>query len=81
LVPQNNFKLEGKNFVFTKEININEAKNDPHIIIPHPDGEMKIRIPNNGSTKTPLRIRGKGYDPNSSDLFVKLEFFLNDLIN
>jgi hypothetical protein len=42
---------------------------------------MKIRIPNNGSTKTPLRIRGKGYDPNSSDLFVKLEFFLNDLIN
>jgi len=81
LVPQNNFKLEGRNLVFTKEININEAKNDPHIIIPHPDGEMKIRIPNNGSTKTPLRIRGKGYDPNSSDLFVKLEFFLNDLIN
>ena len=81
LTPQDNFKLEGTNLIYTKELNPSELKNDPHIIIPHPDGEMKIRVPKNGSTKTPLRIRGKGYQPNQSDLLVKMEFFYNELVD
>lgn len=78
---QDNFKLDGKNLVYTKELNLTDLKNDPHLIIPHPDGELRIKIPNQGSTKTPLRVRGKGYNPNVSDLFVKLELFLNELVN
>ena len=81
LVPQNNFKLEGKNLVYTSELNPSQMKKDPHITIPHPSGDMRIRIPKIGSTKTPLRIRGKGYDPNSSDLLVKVEVFFDELVD
>jgi molecular chaperone DnaJ len=81
LSPQDNFKIEGKNLFYTKELKLSELKKDPYIIIPHPDGELKIKVPNHGTTKTPLRIKGKGYNPNSSDLFIKIELFLNDLVD
>jgi DnaJ-class molecular chaperone len=32
-----------------------------NIVIPHPDGEIKITSPSNLSTRKPLRLKGKGY--------------------
>jgi len=44
------------------------------IIVQHPDGEIKITSPKSLNTRSPLRIRGKGYNINGSvgDMYLKI---------
>ena len=44
------------------------------IEIPHPDGNIKINLPDNFDTDKPLRLVGKGYKLNNGigNLYVKL---------
>jgi DnaJ-class molecular chaperone len=41
--------------------------------IPHPDGPINIKLPDEFDTSKPLRIKSKGYNTNGiGDLYVKL---------
>jgi len=40
-------------------------------MIPHPLGEISIKLPEEFDTSKPLRVKGKGYH-NRGDLYIKL---------
>ena len=44
------------------------------INLPHPDGDLRIKLPNNTETIKPLRLKGKGYKMNNGngDFYLKL---------
>ena len=38
------------------------------------DGDLSINFPDEIETKKPLRVKGKGFYPNGSDLYLKFNF-------
>ena len=41
-------------------MNLDELK-DGDLKVPHPDGDLTIKLPLNVDTSKPLRVRGKGF--------------------
>jgi molecular chaperone DnaJ len=69
----NGFSKDGINLVYHKHFNLQELNNDS-FEIPHPDGKLSVKIPNQFNTEIPLRLRGKGFRGNEvGDLYVKME--------
>lgn len=69
-VPQNNFEKIGDDLIYNSYLNKEELEKD-NIEVPHPLGNISIKLPDIFDTSKPLRVRGKGYH-NSGDMFVKL---------
>jgi curved DNA-binding protein len=68
--------------VYTKKITPYEMILNSEITLPHPDGELKLKIPINSETIKPLRLKGKGYKVNgvSGDFYVRLNI-VNEIIS
>ena len=74
LAPENNFEKMGLDLIYYKTLNINDLINEDEVILPHPEGQLKITIPNNFSTERPLRLVNKGYrtQNDNGDFYVKI---------
>lgn len=73
IVAENNFEKSGPDLIYNHELNIGNI-NDDKITINHPDGNILINLPEELDTKKPLRVKGKGFYKDNSDLYVKFNF-------
>lgn len=72
IVNQDGFEKEMNNLIYTATLDISDLSKD-NIEIPHPDGPLTIRMPEDFDSSIPLRIKGKGFRSNHvGDLYVKL---------
>ena len=69
LVPENDFEKSGNDLIYNSYLTIKEIQKDS-IEIPHPDGVLNIKLPNEFDTSRPLRVKSKGYG--DGDMFIKL---------
>jgi len=60
LVPENNFDRVNQHLIYNYFMNMEELK-EGNLKIPHPDGDLSIKLPINVDTSKPLRVRGKGF--------------------
>jgi molecular chaperone DnaJ len=69
---ENNFEKEGNDLVYNSFLNLDDLKKES-ITIPHPDGNLSIKLPVDFDTSKPLRVKSKGFKNNGfGDLFIKL---------
>ena len=69
--PENGFEKSGDDLIYTKYYNLEDLTNEI-VVIPHPDGDITITIPETFDTLTPMRVKGKGYiSDRRGDLYVK----------
>jgi len=71
IIPQDGFEKVASDLVFNNFLSINDLNLD-EIKIPHPHGELKIKMPQTIDTSVPLKVKGKGYPNENGDLYVKL---------
>lgn len=71
IVNQDGFEKSGGDLLYTKYMSIDEL-NDDTIEVPHPQGSIKISLPETIDTNVPLKVRGKGYQNEMGDMYVKL---------
>jgi DnaJ-class molecular chaperone len=70
LQPESDFEKSGNDLVYNSFLNL-EDLNKPSLTIPHPKGNISIKLPSEFDTSKPLRVKSKGFF-NSGDLFIKL---------
>ena len=71
IVNQDGFEKSGSDLIYTKYMSIEDLNSDS-IEIPHPQGTVKITLPDVVDTSIPLKVRGKGYQNERGDMYVKL---------
>jgi len=71
IVNQDGFEKSGGDLIYVKYMSIDDLNNDT-IDIPHPYGDIKISLPEIVDTSIPLKVRGKGYQNERGDMYVKL---------
>lgn len=70
LKPQDGFDKVGNHLVYNAFMSL-EDLNSGSINVPHPDGELNIKLPKNIDTSIPLRVKSKGFKLESvGDLIV-----------
>lgn len=60
LKPENNFDKIGNNLIYNSYMTLEDLK-EGTINVPHPDGSLSVKLPNNIDTSTPLRVKLKGF--------------------
>lgn len=60
LKPQDGFNKLGNHLVYDAFMSL-EDLNSGNITIPHPDGELNVKLPKNIDTSIPLRVKSKGF--------------------
>lgn len=70
LQPENNFEKSLDDLIYNAYFDLVTIKNDK-VTIPHPLGEISVKLPEEFDTSKPLRVKGKGYH-NRGDLYIKL---------
>jgi curved DNA-binding protein len=76
ILPHAFFKFEGDNLICDIPIRPDEAVLGAEIIIPTPDGSVKIKVPKGTKSGQSLRLRGKGWTltrGGRGDLYAKLQ--------
>lgn len=72
LVQNDNFEKEGNNLIYTAILGLDDLSKDT-ILIPHPHGELSVKMPQEFDTNVPLRVKNKGFSMNQiGDLYVRL---------
>jgi molecular chaperone DnaJ len=72
MAPEGNFEKSGNDLVYNAYLTLEDLSND-NLEIPHPSGNISIKIPEDFDTSKPLRVKSKGFRGNGvGDLFVKL---------
>ncbi|NBU82907.1 MAG: hypothetical protein EBS55_14805, partial [Flavobacteriaceae bacterium] len=72
IVPENNFEKSGNDLIYNAILSLEDLNKDT-IEIPHPSGNILIKMPNEFDTSKPLRIKHKGFNSNGQgDLYLKL---------
>ena len=73
-VKNNNFEKSQNDLIYYCKINVIDFLTNKELEIPHPDGTLKINLPENFDTDKPLRLIGKGYKMSNvvGNLYVKL---------
>jgi DnaJ-class molecular chaperone len=72
VTPIDNFEKQGQDMIYNKFFNLEELQKDS-FEVPHPDGSIAIRIPQEFDTTKPLRVKSKGFrGAHQGDLYVKL---------
>jgi DnaJ-class molecular chaperone len=67
----NTWEKMGNDLIYINVLNYEELKNDD-FIIPHPDGELKLKFPEMFDTSVPLRVKNKGFKKDErGDLYVR----------
>ena len=67
---EKNFTKNGDDLIYDAYFNLDELKKDT-LEIPHPKGNISIKLPNHFDSSKPLRVKSKGFY-NRGDLFIKL---------
>jgi molecular chaperone DnaJ len=60
VVPENNFEKRENDLVYNAYMNLEQIQMES-LEIPHPNGTISIKLPNEIDTTKPLRVRYKGY--------------------
>ena len=82
ITKENGFTKINNDIVYDKILNITDLMINDGIIIPHPDGDMKVRIPLNYKSDKPLRIKGKGFKNRTvGDLYINIFFEYKEISN
>ena len=67
-----NFEKHGQDLIYNKFFNMEDLHKDS-FEVPHPDGTISIKLPQEFDTTKPLRVMSKGYrGPIQGNLYVKL---------
>ena len=79
LIAQNNFDRVGNHLIYNSYMNIEDFMKE-NVKVPHPDGEISLKLPKNIDTSKPLRVKTKGFrlDTNGDlivNQFLKFEKF------
>lgn len=74
MVNDGGFEKIGYDLIYNKKTTPVDILLNDKIEIPHPDGDIRISMPETLDTNTPLRVNGKGYKtPNGNgSLYIKL---------
>ena len=70
IVPENNFEKSMDDLIYNAYFDLQSLKSDS-VKVPHPLGDISIKLPSEFDTSKPLRVKGKGYH-NTGDLYIKL---------
>jgi molecular chaperone DnaJ len=70
IVPENNFEKSMDDLIYNTYFDLESLKSDS-VTVPHPLGNISIKLPNEFDTSKPLRVKSKGYH-NTGDLYIKL---------
>jgi molecular chaperone DnaJ len=72
LQPTDNFEKHGQDLIYNKFFNLEELQSDT-FEVPHPDGSILIKVPQEFDTTKPLRVKSKGFKNGGlGDMYVKL---------
>jgi DnaJ-class molecular chaperone len=72
IIPEKNFEKSGNDLVYYAYLTLEDLSKDS-IEIPHPAGDISLKMPEDFDTSKPLRVRGKGFTTDhTGDLYVKL---------
>jgi len=70
LKPQDNFDKIGNNLIYNAFMTVDDLTSGS-ITVPHPDGDLNVKLPKNIDTSIPLRVKSKGFKLESvGDLIV-----------
>lgn len=69
--PIDNFEKQGQDLIYNKFFNLEELQKES-FEVPHPDGTIAIKTPQEFDTTKPLRVKSKGFRGLHGDLYVKL---------
>lgn len=80
VAPSGGFEKINNDLVYTKTISVYDLVLSKEINIPHPNGELKIKIPKGLELIKPLRLKGKGYVLQNSvgDYYIKINVINNE---
>jgi len=70
MIPENNFEKDGENLIYHAIFGKNDLNKETYEV-PHPGGNLSIKLPNTFDTSKPLRVKGKGYS-GMGDLYLNL---------
>jgi DnaJ-class molecular chaperone len=70
IVPENNFEKSMNDLIYNVYFDLDSLKDDS-VKVPHPLGDISIKLPNEFDTSKPLRVKNKGYG-GVGDLYLKL---------
>ena len=72
VTPVDNFEKQNMDLIYNKFFTLEELNND-NFEIPHPDGAISIKMPQQFDTTKPLRVKSKGFRGTQlGDLYVNL---------
>jgi molecular chaperone DnaJ len=60
LKPQDNFDKVGNHLVYNSFLTLDDIMSG-NMTVPHPDGELNIKMPKKVDTSIPLRVKSKGF--------------------
>jgi molecular chaperone DnaJ len=81
VISKDGYERIGNDLIYEYNINAVEYLTLEDILVPHPEGNIKIKIPYNNESNKKLRIRGKGYVRQNQigDFYIKLNVIKNKL--
>lgn len=73
-MKHNNFEKSGNDLIYYLKLNFKELLINDQVEIPHPDGNIKINLPEGFDTEKPLRLFKKGYkvDGTVGNFYIKI---------
>lgn len=74
VINHEGFEKINHDLILTKKVTLSDLLLNKPILLPHPDGDLNLRIPLNTELIKPLRLRAKGYkfDTHIGDFYVKI---------
>ena len=70
IIPENNFEKSLEDLIYNAYFDLDTIKLGS-VKVPHPLGDISIKLPEEFDTSKPLRVKGKGYH-GRGDLYIKL---------
>jgi molecular chaperone DnaJ len=71
ITEQDGFEKSNGDLVYNKFMSLSEF-NQEELEIPHPHGELRVKLPKTIDTSKPLKVGGKGYTNERGDFYIKL---------
>jgi len=83
MTPKDDFEKIGSDLVYRMKLTPLDILIDNPIEIPHPDGKLKISLPDIFDSEKPLRVHSKGYKypDHNGDLYIKVTVTNNKISN
>lgn len=81
VINHNGYERNGNDLLYEYNMSSIEYLTSDDILVPHPEGNIKIKIPVNNESNKKLRVRGKGYVRQNQlgDFYIKLNIIKNKI--